>query len=254
MEELPEDFMDKKTARKLYDNDRFYKLVETCHTSQYKWKNKKFKPDKFAFISKLHTIQFKDSDILKDVPYDVIEYPIEYKDRPNRKNAILNLNQDPNYKHVLMVGLFTSGKNQKEIFDVASKMKDKKIMFHFVGNLALNFKDYWGKFVSDDKSKLPENIVIWNEQHDVDKFYSAFDLFYFSSRLECNPLVIKEALGWNLPVLMYNLDSYCNSYDNTDGVYFLDGVTENTIDLITDILEIKDTTTDTIVSSNWMDI
>ena len=133
-------------------------------------------------------------------------------------------------------------------------MIDKKIMFHFVGNLALNFKNYWGEFISDDKSKLPKNIVVWDEQHDVDKFYSAFDLFYFSSRLECNPLVIKEALGWKLPVLMYNLDSYCNSYDNTDGVYFLDGVTENTIDLITDILEIKDTTTDTIVSSNWMDI
>ena len=78
-----------------------------------------------------------------------------------------------------MVGLFTYGKNQKEIFKVAEKMVDDKIKFHFVGNLALNFKDYWGKFISDDKSSLPKNIVIWDEQPDVDRFYSAFDLFYF---------------------------------------------------------------------------
>ena len=254
LEELPEDFMNINDAKMLYKNNRNYKLVETCHTSQYNWSSKKFKPDKFSFISKLHAIQSKDSKLLKDIPNEVIEYPVEYKDRPNRKTALLDLNQDPNYKHVLMVGLFTSGKNQKEIFDVASKMIDEKIMFHFVGNLALNFKDYWGKFISDNLEELPQNIVVWNEQHDVDRFYSAFDLFYFSSKLECNPLVVKEALGWKLPILMYNLDSYCGSYDNTDNIYFINGDIDNTINLITNILEIKDTTDNTIVSSDWMGI
>ena len=190
--------------------------------------------------------------MLSDIPKEVIEYPIEYKDRPNREEALTSLGHDPNYKHILMVGLFTPGKNQKEIFDVAEKMESEKIMFHFVGNLALNFKHYWGNFISDNKEEMPSNIVIWDEQHNVDQFYSAFDLFYFSSKLECNPLVIKEALGWKMPILMYNLPSYCGSYDNNKSVTFLDGDIYNTINQIEGILNLKKN--DSIISSDWMGI
>tara|TARA_Y100001938_G_C7913246_1_gene340681 strand:- start:267 stop:722 length:456 start_codon:yes stop_codon:yes gene_type:complete len=151
-----------------------------------------------------------------------------------------------------MVGLFTPGKNQKEIFRVAEKMKDYKIKFHFVGNLALNFKHYWGELLSDDRDEWPENVVIWDEQHNVDQFYSAFDLFYFSSKLECNPIVLKEALGWNMPILMYNLDSYCGSYDNINGVKFLNDNENDTIELIKNILNLNND--ELIVSSNWMDL
>ena len=252
LEEIPEDFMNVDDALRLYNNNRNYKLIESCHTSQYDWMNKKFKPDTFAFISKLHVKQSNQNQFLSDIPKEVVEYPIEYKDRPNRNQALLDLNQDPNYKHILMVGLFTSGKNQKEIFEVAKKMNKEKIMFHFVGNLALNFKNYWGEFISDDRDALPKNIVIWDEQHNVDRFYSAFDLFYFSSKLECNPLVVKEALGWKLPILMYNLDSYCGSYDDSDNITFLDGNVDVTVEKVKKILEIKEETN--IHSSNWMGI
>ena len=252
LEEIPEDFMDIKDSIRLYNNDRYYKLVETCHTSQYNWSNKKFKPDKFAFISKLHVNQTSDNPMLSNIPKEVIEYPIEYKDRPNRNDALISLNQDPTCKHVLMVGLFTPGKNQKEIFNVAEKLQTEKIVFHFVGNLALNFKNYWGEFISDNKEEIPNNIIVWNEQNNVDQFYSAFDLFYFSSKLECNPIVLKEALGWKMPVLMYNLPSYCGSYDDNKNITFLDGDINNTIGHIKNILNLE--INNTIVSSNWMGI
>ena len=155
-----------------------------------------------------------------------------------------------------MVGLFTPGKNQKEIFDIAGKMIDEKIIFHFVGNLALNFKHYWGEFISDNRKELPKNIVVWDEQNDVDKFYSAFDLFYFSSKLECNPLVVKEALGWKLPVLMYNLESYCGSYDDNTNIKFLNGNINDTIKLIKTTIHIDDNQLidSGIQTSNWMNI
>ena len=89
------------------------------------------------------------------------------------------------WKHVLMVGLFSVGKNQSEIFDVARLLEKYKIKFHFVGNQAMNFEDYW-KPLMDFK---PKNCVVWGERDDTDMFYKACDLFYFSSNLSnCNSI------------------------------------------------------------------
>ena len=44
-----------------------------------------------------------------------------------KDEAKAKLNFDPSYKHVLHVGLFTDGKNQGHIFDVARKLKKYKI-------------------------------------------------------------------------------------------------------------------------------
>ena len=42
-------------------------------------------------------------------------------------------------------------------------------------------------------SDIPSNVKIWGERNDVDTFYAASDMFYFSSKLELNPLSIKES-------------------------------------------------------------
>ena len=237
LEEIPELFMLDDDCEVIYDNNRTYKIVETCHSSTFNWMMKKTVPDVFSLISKLHMEQSKKNSLLDSVPKEIVEYPIKYRKRPPRKTAIEALDQDCKYKHVLMVGLFTPGKNQKEIFEIAEKMSDYNIVFHFVGNLAGNFKFYWSDFVPEDRTELPENIVVWDEQSDVNKFYSAFDLFYFSSKLECNPLVVKEALGWQMTILMYNLKSYCGSYDKYQSITFLTDDRENTVKSIKEILK-----------------
>jgi FkbM family methyltransferase len=224
MEEFPELFMDDTVTKRIYDEKRKYKIVETSHDSGYsqkiddKTENRRFLPDGFAFISDFHPRIYKSWGI----PYEITEYPIEKKGRPNRKVALEKLGLDPSYKHVLNVGLFTSRKNQAEIFEIAKKLKDCKIKFHFVGNQAVNFENYW-KPLLDNK---PDNCVVWGERSDVDDFYSSMDAFYFASKgsegdYETNPIVLKEALSWQIPVLLRNLEVYCGMYDSWP-VTFLD--------------------------------
>ena len=116
---------------------------------------------------------------------------------------------------ILNVGLFTPGKNQGELFEIARKNPDND--YHFIGNQAPNFRDYWEPLM---KNK-PDNCIIWGERTDVDMFYQAADEFYFTSKFELNPLVIKEALSWRLPVKMYKLPTYLDDYDNNPLVTYL---------------------------------
>ena len=82
----------------------------------------------------------------------------------------------------------------------------------------MNFESYWGPIM---KHK-PDNCIIWGERNDVDKFYKASDMFYFSSKLELNPLSIKEALGYGLPSIFRKLHTYLDSYDNNELVTYID--------------------------------
>lgn len=230
LEEVPEKYayggFPKELAEKLYSKDRKYKIFETSHDSGFDPDvYKKYLPDKFLFISKWHIEKYKNFD----VPMEVIEYPIEIKDRPDREESLKALGLDPSFKHVLNVGLFTPRKNQGEIFEYAKKLKNEKIQFHFVGNLAGNFEDYW-KPIVDDK---PDNCIIWGERNDVEKFYQCMDLFVFTSRghatdRETNPIVIKEAISWGMGLALRNLEVYMGAYDNKANISFLsDDIEEN---------------------------
>ena len=251
MEEFPEMFMDDEITKKIYAEGRKYKIVETSHDSGFSERVredksiKRYIPDGFAFISDFHPDIYKDWDI----PYSITEYPIEKKERPDRTKALEKLNLDPSFKHVLNVGLFTSRKNQAELFHIAKELIDHKIKFHFVGNQAGNFQGYW-KPLMDDK---PDNCVVWGERSDVDDFYSSMDAFYFASKgsegdYETNPIVLKEALSWQMPVLLRNLEVYCGMYDNWP-VTFLDF--ENVETNTKKLLEALGLFSDLKFQSNW---
>ena len=217
LEEIPEYFMDDKIARKLYSTKRKYFLVETSHDSSMNTNNKLFFPDKFMFVSNWQIEQYKNIDI----PKILVEYPIEYIDRPNREDALKRLNLDPSKKHILHIGLFTSRKNQKEFFEYAKALPEYE--FHSVGNQADNFKWYWEPLMQDK----PNNLTWWNERTDVENFYQSMDLFLFTSRGTANdketmPLVIREALSYQIPQLLYNLEVYQNYFDKYDSINYLD--------------------------------
>jgi glycosyltransferase involved in cell wall biosynthesis len=216
MEEFPENFMDNIITKEIYSNDRTYKIIETTHSSINTFGKKRWLPDRFSFVSK-HSIKMY-GDL--GVEYEVIEYPIDIGKKRTPKND--------GYKHVLNVGLFTEGKNQGYAFEMAQKLLNHKIKFHFVGNLAGNFKDYWDPIVKN----TPENCIVWGESKDVHNFLSTADLFLFTSKFELNPLVIKEAIEYELPILMFNLETYCNTYDNIDNITFLTGDVDKDVDIL----------------------
>jgi glycosyltransferase involved in cell wall biosynthesis len=217
LEEFPEFFMEPSIAKELYKQDRKYAIVETSHDSSFDPEQKQFYPDHFAFISEWHINQYRNVNI----PQTIVYYPIEYKERPDRTEALKELGLDPSKKHILHIGLFTPRKNQAEFFDYARALPQYE--FHCVGNQAGNFQFYWQPLMENK----PSNVHVWGERKDVDNFYKSMDLFLFTSRgtvtdKETMPLVIREATSWRMPTLIYNLPVYMNYWDQFENINYLD--------------------------------
>ena len=76
--------------------------------------------------------------------------------------------------------------------------------------MAENFEYYWGPLIQN----LPSNVTIWGERNDVEKFMVASDVLMFNSLIECNPLVVREAISYGLKILTRNLSQYMGMFDN----------------------------------------
>lgn len=214
-DDFVEFFISEEIIEKIYSPDRPYYIYETCHSSNISPDDKSWRPDKFVMVNQWMVDKFS----VLDTPIDVLEYPIESYQRPNRVEALSSLGLDPDKMHIVNVGLFTPGKNQGELIEIARQMQEYPIEFHFVGNQAPNFSDYWVPLMAN----LPSNCRIWGERSDTDLFYQSVDLFVFTSIWELNPIVIKETLSWGLPILMRRLEPYKDSYDNNPLVTYLSG-------------------------------
>jgi autotransporter strand-loop-strand O-heptosyltransferase len=204
--------LDRKMISKLYTNNRKYKIVETCHDVSFQpEKEKLYIPDAYAFCTPYHLDTFNTSGYK-----EVIEYPIDpINISTNEKlQAKFELGMDSTKKHVINVGLWTKGKNQGEALSLAKKLPN--IEFHFIGNQAGNFKDYWEPLMKN----VPENVTIWGERKDINMFMKAADIFLFNSTNECNPLVLREAISYGLPILARNLPQYKDMF--TDYITNLD--------------------------------
>jgi len=229
MEEFPEMFMSDDMSEQIYHKDRWWKIVETTHDSSFNPRNKKWMPDKFIFVSSYSVFKY----IHLPIPMEIIEYPIDKKPR-NKLEKQKQLGLDPSYKHIVTVGLFTPRKNQAYAFEMAEHLKKHKVMFHFLGNQAGNFSSYWQPLMNNK----PDNCIVWGENNDVSGFIQACDVFFFPSKgdsgnKELNPIAIKEAMEYDLLKMMYNLDVYCNKYNEQEDVVYLSGnIDTDSINLI----------------------
>jgi len=205
--EIPETFVNNGILDKVYSDDRKYHVVVTTHSSLTDPSSIKYTADRYVLVSEWSKDIF-DSYFKGTIDCGVWEYPIE-KYEYDKNQAKSELGWDKDYKHILNVGLFTRGKNQGELFELAKEFEKEKVIFHFVGNQAVNFKDYWGPIMEN----IPKNCIVHGERKDVDKFYRASDLFYFTSNFELSPLAVKEALSYGLPTFIKRLHTYKDMYD-----------------------------------------
>lgn len=196
--------LDRKMITKLYSPDRKYRIVETCHDVSFNPNEKIFTPDAYAFCTSYHLDTFKNLNGYKQV----IEYPID-NCRVSEEDVYetkIALGMNLKMKHVVNVGLWTPGKNQGEMLKLAKQMPD--VGFHFIGNQAGNFEDYWKPLMKD----IPGNVTIWGERDDAGKFIDAADVFMFNSTWECNPLVLREAISKGKKIIARNLPQYKNMF------------------------------------------
>lgn len=219
-QEVPEDFLEDRISKQLFTPSRKYFILTTTHSSTTDPRALRFLPDRFVLVNRWSENVFKEAR--PEIPTAVWEYPIENLSCRLSKEAareMLNFSSAWRWsdyeKHILNVGLFTPGKNQGELFEVARQ--NPQNLYHFVGNQAGNFQFYWGPIMMNK----PDNCIIWGERADVDLFYQACDEFYFTSKFELNPLVVKEALSYGVPVKMYRLPTYLDDYDNNPLVTYL---------------------------------
>jgi autotransporter strand-loop-strand O-heptosyltransferase len=161
-----------------------------------------FRPDAYAFCTPYHLKIFKDMPSYREV----LEFPID--DHTNQSSKWIGNKFNISETNVINVGLWTPGKNQAEGIEIARKYPH--IKFHFIGNQAGNFQDYWEPLMKD----LPSNVVVWGERDDVSSFMMLADVFMFNSTVECNPLVLREAIGHNLPIIAHNLPYYESMFND----------------------------------------
>jgi autotransporter strand-loop-strand O-heptosyltransferase len=206
LDEMPELMNNNELFKKIYGNDRTWRIAETCHNSSFKPDTQKiFHPDLYSFCTPWHENVFANMDS----QYVTIPYPIDPVEITNTDKFVAKakLGFEANKKHVINVGLWTPGKNQAEGIEIARKYPD--MMFHFIGNQAGNFQHYWEPLMKD----LPDNVRVWGERQDIPNFMMAADIFMFNSTLELNPLVIREAISYGLPINARNLPQYAGMYD-----------------------------------------
>jgi len=231
IEEIPEGFesfnkIPLDILNQLYDNNRTWKIVESCHNIWFDGNsNKKLHPDYYSFVTPYHlTSQFNKLN----TPKKVWEYPIEDKvsdilkeysiyDKSHRVPTLKKIIERENLQismtktHILNVGLWTEGKNQKEGIEVARLVENTHpdLHFHFIGNQASNFENYWGPIMNN----LPKNVTVWGEREDVETFMKACDVLMFNSTWECNPLVVREAINYGMKIMTRNLPQYMGMFD-----------------------------------------
>ena len=244
IEESPEAFdpfnkMSAETQSWLYQPSQSWKIVETCHNIWFDPREmKRVSPDAYLFVSPHHALE-----TFSEEPSEKFEafYPIipQTKSESLRRKSleILGLEDLSDAKHIVNIGLWTPGKNQVEAVEWATRLQalyPDSYQFHFVGNQASNFEHYWGPVMQN----LPPNVHIHGERSDVETFYQLADAVVFNSTWECNPLALRQALGWPIPVMARNLPQYHSMY--TDCLTEIQGDTTDPLRLI-EVLNTKPT-------------
>jgi len=229
--------------------NRNWKVVETHHNSHFNANlHKRWIPDGIMHCSRF-TMENTFSRFNEFLPTTIVEFPIWERTSTHPMPDKF----DSSKFNIINVGIWTEGKNQKEALEMARYLDihyPNKFLFHFIGPTAANFLNYWSPLLSN----LPSNVVVWGEQKNTEPFYQWADLVLFNSTYELNPIVLKEAVGYKLPLLMRNLPVYYNQYDEYASYLTGNIVTdsEKLVDMVTNRKEIKYTFSDKTDMANQM--
>lgn len=239
IEEIPEGFdgfnpFPQEIQKELYDPKHPWVIVETPHGMAFKPKDHKiYHPNGYACVTEQHAVDSYNFDFNHST---LVSFPIDPSiQHPQTQEEVLKNNgwRTKGEYHILNIGLWTPGKNQGYAIELAKELWEKykfTYIFHFVGNQAPNFKDYWEPLMED----LPPNVIIHGEKSNTSEFFKMADMMLFTSTWECNPIVLKEAISNEVKIMAFYLSHYGNEYKDyinpLSGNSFIDK--EKLIDII----------------------
>lgn len=234
--EPSEQTMDPTYLDRIYCPERKWKIFETCHDSSYPLPSKKFMPDKFLLVSPFQVKMLQSLGI----PAELVQYEVPSFEKRDRAETLQKLGLDPQKKHIFQFGIFSPRKNQSETVEIASLMLEEPVQFHFVGNAADSYSFYWKPILD----RLPRNCKFWGEHKDVQQFYSVADLVIFPSieiidDKETNPLVIKETIAYEIPLLVKDTPVYLGMYPEGSLVHHMKSNSVENRKLISEILNLE---------------
>jgi len=208
IEDEAEAFLPEYVIKELYDPKQPWKIIETPHSLNFNPDRPRiYKPNGYCF-----TITHHKTIGDEKIKTKVIKYPLDSSIvcEESRDEILSDIGWRLNGEHhILNVGLWTPSKNQEYALELAKKFWYKygwTYIFHFVGNQAPNFQDYWEPLMNN----LPPNIRIHGEknEYETSKFYKMADLLLFTSTWESWGIVIEEAIVNKLRIMAYDLDHY----------------------------------------------
>ena len=217
IEEIPEGFegtnkFNIEIQKELYDKSNPWKIVETCHNIYFNPDEYKvYEPDGYACVTPHH---INHTFANRTPPKSLVTFPIDtsIQSKLTREEMLDKIGyRHTGEFHIINVGLWTPGKNQGYALNIARQLYDKygfTYIFHFVGNQAPNFQDYWKPLMED----LPPNVLVWGEKDNVGDYFQLADLMLFTSTWECNPIVLKEAISNKSKIMAFDLDHYGEEY------------------------------------------
>jgi len=215
IDEVPEGFdgfstFPSEIQQELYDVKHPWRIVETCHNIWFDPKKaKKIDPDGFACVVAEHANdRFKGRGIPAPLINFPIDSPYDTDKLPTRDEILTEMGYRLNGEyHIVNIGLWTSGKNQGYALEIARELYNKygqTYQFHFIGNQASNFKQYWEPLMQN----VPPNCHVHGERSDTHKWLIMADVMLFTSTWECNPIVLAEAASYNTKIMAFDLPQY----------------------------------------------
>lgn len=129
---------------------------------------------------------------IKNNNITVISNPVkEIKHYPKKENG---------KKIVLNVGRFVMEKNQEELIEIFSRIKDPNWVLHIVGDGPLKGK-LEGKI---RQLEMEDRVYLLEPAKDIDLVLSQADIFAFTSVLEGYPNALNEAMAYPLACIAYD--------------------------------------------------
>lgn len=168
--------------------------------------------DRVVFVSKESQAQYKNLVAMNDLVITLgrpeLAESKQDKRMPNLALESLNGIAETSTKY-LCVGTVCRRKGQDRILRLLKTFEDLGILedlyFNFVGRIDPDFNEEITKLL-ESLTYYRSRVQFHPEVPDVSVFYEQSDVFLFPSRMEAYPLVVGEALYYNLPILSTNCE------------------------------------------------